>query len=146
MIRRLVMWCVGAAALGGLLGVAVGKGDPRAPAFLAGLGIALGALGSLVANLFRNTRAGQISGSNRYVITGLVIGMAAGAAGGGASSLGKMMIAVLNPTLPLQDFQLAFGVIGGSLLGAALGTVLGALVQRSPRGLSRRSQLTHKER
>ena len=130
MIRPLVVWCVCAATLCGLLGVAFGKGDPQAPAFTAGLGIGLGALGCLVANLFRNTRAGKMSGSSRYVIAGLLIGTVAGGAGGGASPLGKTLIEVLNPTLPLQDFQLAFGIIGGSLLGATLGTVVGGLVER----------------
>ena len=129
-MKRLLIWLGVGAALGSLVGFAVGKGDPRAPLFVAGLGGLLAAAGGYVAGLARGTPAGEISATRWPVWVGLVVGMLVGGGLGATTSFGVLMIALFNPDLPPRDFAAFFGGLGGGLLGAGCGSLLGAAVAR----------------
>ena len=129
-MKRLLVWLSVGAALGTLLGFAVGKGDPRAPLFMAGLCGLLAAAGGCVAGLAGNTKYGVISAARWPIIVGLLAGVVIGGVVGATTSFGPLMIAFFNPDLPPRDFAAVFGGLGGGLVGAACGTLLGAAVTR----------------
>jgi hypothetical protein len=129
-MKRLLVWLSVGAALGTLLGFAVGKGDPRAPLFMAGLCGLLAAAGGCVAGLAGNTKYGVISAARWPIIVGLLAGVVIGGALGATTSFGALMIALFNPDLPPRDFAAVFGALGGGVVGAACGTLLGAAVAR----------------
>lgn len=135
---RLIAWSALGALLGGLFGFAFGKADPRAPLFVAGIGMGLGLLGALVTHLSRKTGLDRIAGGvGPSVLIGLLLGIAVGTTLGVRSSFGQLMLALFNPDLAPQDFQAVFGAIGGSLLGGGLGAILGGVLQRACRGCCR---------
>ena len=129
-MKRLLVWLTFGAVLGSLVGVAVGKGDPRASLFVAGLGGLLAVAGRCVAGLAGNTKFGVISAARWPIIVGLLTGVAIGGVVGATTSFGPLMIALFNPDLPPRDFAAVFGGLGGGVVGAACGTLLGAAVAR----------------
>ena len=130
MVRQLLGWAGCGAALGALLGLAVGKGDPLAPLFVAGVGLGLGLLGALTTAGAHRCGARRMGGAGLPVIVGLLVGAALGATTGVVMGLGAVVIRVLNPDLAPQDFQAFCGGLAGGLGGAVGGTLLGGVVQR----------------
>lgn len=61
---------------------------------------------------------------DRWTVTGLCVGIAAGVFIGANSGLGLWAIETFNPDLPPRDFEMTFGVIVGSIAGAFIGTLI----------------------
>ncbi len=68
--------------------------------------------------------------TNIPAIAGAVLGLLLGGFAGAFSGFGKKMIAVFNPDLPHQDFEIPFGAMGGGILGAFLIALLGGMLQK----------------
>ena len=75
-------------------------------------------------------KANHTPRTNIPAIAGAVLGLLLGGLVGAFSGFGKKMIAVFNPDLPHQDFEISFGAIGGGILGAFLIALLGGILQK----------------
>ena len=69
--------------------------------------------------------------TNKLAISTAIIGMVLGGFVGPKTRLGELMISWLNPGLPVREYAVTFGAIGGCLLGAfilaAMTGILGAI-------------------
>jgi hypothetical protein len=124
MNMRLFGWLAFGLVLGSLLGIAFGKGDPRAPLFVGAVGGVLGLVGFCAVSSV--SRAWKIDAprTNYLAILGALLGAICGGVIGAFSRFGRLMIAIFNPDLPERDFGTFFGVTGGIVLGALLGAYL----------------------
>jgi uncharacterized membrane protein YeaQ/YmgE (transglycosylase-associated protein family) len=127
MKKDILTWSVFGGLVGALLGLGFGKGDPRAPVFVAAMGVVLGVLGSLVVRVLHRATGADVSKRNTPALIGALIGSVAGGVIGAYSGFGRIMIAIFNPDLMERDFGMSFGAIGGVFLGAMAGACLAAL-------------------
>lgn len=96
--------------------------------FLLGVAILLCTLAiAMMRSVKRHERA--TSKTNTLAILGSLIGLFVGGYVGASFGLGRVMIAIFNPSLPEQDFGSLFGSIGGGFLGAFILALLGGTVQ-----------------
>ena len=89
--------------------------------------IPLGVLGVIAGFLLWRVDAGK---TNYAAIAGALFGLLAGGAVGATCGLGRLAIAILNPSLAFQDYEAMFGGTFGGAAGAAIGALLAAAVQR----------------
>ncbi|MCH2202237.1 MAG: hypothetical protein MK102_09715 [Fuerstiella sp.] len=118
---RLFPWLTFGVLLGSLLGMAFGKGDPRAPLFVGAVGALLGLVGFMAVSATHKAWKIDASKTNNLAILGALLGAICGGVIGALSSFGRLMISIFNPSLPERDFQTLFGAIGGTFLGALFG-------------------------
>ena len=115
------IWIVGGVLLGSILGIAFGKGDPKAPLFVGGVGGLLGMVGFFAAVAGHRLGKVDTSKTNHFAILGAALGAVCGGVIGTLCGLGRMMILIFNPDLPERDVGVFFGAIGGVILGAFFG-------------------------
>ena len=110
-----------------LVWAALIRGKEGAVIFFLGSGVVLCTLG--VSGLRLGKR--KASATNATAIIGALIGLLIGGFVGANFGLGPVMISILNPDLPYQDFDTLFGAVGGSILGAFFLALLSGAVQTS---------------
>ncbi len=144
---RSLPWLAFGLLLGSLLGIAFGKGDPRAPLFLGAIGGLLGFFGYAGVSAVHRTWKIDASKTDYLAILGALLGSICGSVIGAISGFGRLMISTFNPDLPERDFAASFGAIGGLVLGALSGACLvsaiGPLLRR--RSARRRKTLRDKQ-
>ena len=130
MNRQFLYWLVFGLLLGAMLGIATGKGDPKAPIILGAIGAGVSAVGFAVVLVAHKASGIDTATTNYLALFGSLFGAVCGGFLGAITALGSMMIALFNPDLPAKDFQALFGAIGGIVLGAIAGALTGAALPR----------------
>ena len=121
---RFLPWLTFGLLLGLLLGIAFGKGDPRAPLFVGAFGGLLGIVGFCAVSAVHKAWKIDASKTNYLAIPGALLGAICGGVIGALGGFGRLMISIFNPDLPERDFRVFFGATGGIILGALFGACL----------------------
>jgi hypothetical protein len=124
MSTRFLVWAIGGAVAGSLIGVVVGKGNPWALVIVGSFGAFLGIAGFGVVCLSNGGSTLNRSKTNLFAIAGSLLGAVVGGYIGAVSNFGRVMIAIFNPGLPEMDFLSSFGAIGGAFIGAPVAACL----------------------
>jgi hypothetical protein len=125
---RYLTWLIFGTLVGAVLGVAFGKGDPRAPLFVGVFGALLGFLGFLAVSAISRAWKIDVSKTNYLAIFGGLLGAIGGGVIGALGGFGRLMISIFNPDLPERDWGAFFGATGGIFLGAFTGACLVSVI------------------